>query len=69
MRRFLEKALSGLKNWEKPEVINTDKAPTYDIAIAELQSEDKYPQSTMHRQVKYRNNVVDADQGKLKQLI
>ena len=32
-KRFLGKALNGLKAWEKPEVINTDKAPTYAIAI------------------------------------
>ncbi len=31
-KRFLGKALNGLKAWEKPEVINTDKAPTYAIA-------------------------------------
>ena len=27
--RFLSKALNGLKAWEKPEIINTDKVPTY----------------------------------------
>jgi transposase-like protein len=32
-KRFLGKALNGLKDWEKPTVINTDKAPTYGIAI------------------------------------
>jgi IS6 family transposase len=26
-KRFLAKALRGLKDWEQPEVINTDKAP------------------------------------------
>jgi IS6 family transposase len=68
-KRFLGKALNGLKDWEKPEVINTDKAPTYGIAISELKSEGKCPAETMHRQVKYLNNVVEADHGKLKQLI
>ena len=33
-KRFLGKALNGLKDSEKPEVINTDKAPTYVIAIS-----------------------------------
>ena len=66
---FLGKALNGLKDWEKPEVINTDKAPTYGIAISELKTEGKCPQNTVHRQVKYLNNVVEADHGKLKQLI
>ena len=38
---FLGKALNGLKPWERPEIINTDKAPTYAIAIAELKAEGK----------------------------
>ena len=68
-KRFLGKALNGLKASEKPEVINTDKAPTYGIAISELKAEGKCPEKTVHRQVKYLNNVVEADHGKLKQLI
>ena len=68
-KRFLGKALNGLKDWEKPTVINTDKAPTYGIAIAQLKGEGKCPDGLVHRQVKYLNNVVEADRGKLKQLI
>jgi transposase-like protein len=68
-KRFLGKALNGLKDWEKPTVINTDKAPTYGIAISERKAEGKCPEETVHRQVKYLNNVVEADHGKLKQLI
>ncbi len=68
-KRFLGKALNGLKPWEKPKIINTDKAPTYAIAIAELKVAGKCPEETVHRQVKYLNNVVEADHGKLKQLI
>ncbi len=68
-KRFLAKSLTGLKAWEKPVVINTDKAPTYAAAIAELKKEGKCPKETEHRQVKYLNNVVEADHGKLKQLI
>jgi transposase-like protein len=68
-KRFLSKSLTGLKAWEKPLVINTDKAPTYAAAIAELKREGKCPKETEHRQVKYLNNVVEADHGKLKQLI
>jgi transposase-like protein len=66
---FLGKALNGLKDWEKPEIINTDKEPTYGIAISELKTEGKCPVNTVHRQVKYLNNIVEADHGKLKQLI
>ena len=67
--RFLGKALRGCKEWGLPEVVNTDKAPTYAAAIAELKAEGKCPKDTRHRQVKYLNNVVEADHGKLKQLI
>ena len=62
-------SMKGWKDWELPEVLNTDKAPTYAAAIAELKAEGKCPTDTRHRQVKYLNNVIEADHGKLKQLI
>ncbi len=68
-KRFLGKALNSLKACEKPTVINTDKAPTYGIAIAQLKAEGKCPGELVHRQAKYLSNVVEADHGKLKQLI
>ena len=70
-KRFLGKALNGLKDWEQPEVLNTDKAPTYAaaVAVAEFKAEGKCPDETRHRQVKYLNNVVEADHGKLKLLL
>jgi len=68
-KRFLAKALKGLKPWEQPEVINTGRAPTYAVAIAELKAEGKCPQDTQHRPVKYPNNIIESDHGKLKQLI
>ena len=34
-----------------------------------MKKEGKCPEDTLHRQVKYLNNVVEADHGKLKQLI
>ena len=42
-KRFLGKALRGCKEWELPEVVNTDKAPTDAAAIAELKAEGKCP--------------------------
>ena len=68
-KRFLGKALAGLKDGEKPETINTDKAQAYGLVIAELKAEGRCPPETRHRQVKYLNNVVEADHGKLKRLI
>ena len=46
---FLAKALRGLKDWEQPQVINTDKAPTYAAALAELKAEGRCPKDTQHR--------------------
>ena len=68
-KRFLGKALRGLKEWEQPKVLNTDKAPTYAASVAALKAEGKCPTEARHRQVKYLNNVMEADHGKLKLLI
>lgn len=68
-KRFLGKALKSIKPWAHPQTINTDKAPTFGPAIDELKEEGKCPEDTVHRQVKYLNNIVEADHGKLKQLI
>lgn len=68
-KRFLGKALYQRKDWDMPDVINTDKAGCYGIAITELKREGKLPERTQHRQVKYLNNVIEADHGKLKRII
>ena len=46
-------------------MINTDKAPSYE----ELKEEGIYPSDLEHRQVKYLNNLIEADHGQLKRLI
>src|SRR3546814_13520444 len=53
----------------KPATLNTDKAPSYGAAITELKREGKLDREPAHRQVKYLNNVIEADHGKLKILI
>jgi transposase-like protein len=68
-KRFLGRALKGLRVGDQPSSINTDKAPTYAAAIAALKVEGKCPQDVRHRQVKYLNNIIESDHGKLKQLI
>ncbi len=68
-KRFLGKALRSVKKWAKPSVLNTDKSPTYGPALDELKAEGICPEHLVHRQVKYLNNVIEADHGKLKQLI
>ena len=58
-----------MKNWQYPSVINTDKAGAYGVAIQDLKAQNKCPQHVKHRQVKYLNNAIEADHGKLKRLI
>jgi transposase, IS6 family len=67
-KRFLAAALKRSRDW-MPRVINTDKNPAYGEAIAELKKEGRLPKDTQHRQVKYLNNRLKGDHGKLKRLI
>lgn len=68
-KRFLGKALRKMKDYEKPRVINTDLAPSYDRAIQELKQEGLLHKEVLHRKVKFLNNIIEADHGKLKRLI
>ncbi len=58
-----------MKKWQIPRVINTDKAPTYGCALARLKREGKCPPDLEHRQIKYKNNVIECYHGKLKRII
>ncbi len=68
-KRFLGKILRRLKEYEKPSTINTDQAPSYAQAIRELKEEGLLDDNVFHRKVKYLNNLIEADHGKLKRLI
>ncbi len=50
-------------------MINTDKAPSRAVALAEPKAEITRPGDVQHRQVEYLDNIVEADHGKLEQLI
>ena len=58
-----------MKKWKIPRVINTDKAPTYGGALSRLKPEEKCPPDLEHRQIKFKNNVIEWDHGKLKRII
>jgi len=66
---FLKKYLEKLEPTQRPKVINTDKDSAYPGAIASLINEGTLPQETIHRRVKYLNNRIESDHGKLKRLI
>ncbi|BAV24116.1 transposase and inactivated derivatives [Corynebacterium glutamicum] len=46
-----------------------DKAPSLARAIAELKSEGICPPTVEHRQVKYLNNILEGDHGRLKRIL
>ncbi|CBJ88850.1 transposase (fragment) [Xenorhabdus nematophila ATCC 19061] len=46
-----------------------DKAATYGRALNLLKQEGKCPSHVEHRQIKYHNNVIECDHGKLKHVI
>ena len=63
-KRFLAKTVSRVSR-----VINTEKAPSLARAIAELKSEGIGPPTVEHRQVKYLNNILEGDHGRLKRIL
>lgn len=67
-KKFLTKALKGLKTSAHPQSINTDKAPAYGIAIEQMKSKGTCKKDIEHRQVKYLNNIIEADHGQLKRM-
>lgn len=68
-KRFLCKALKGQKSYDEPSTFNTDKNPAYGAAISEMKKDGRCDSDLKHRQVKYLNNRLEADHGKLKRLI
>ncbi|TON65104.1 IS6 family transposase [Vibrio parahaemolyticus] len=67
-KRFLSKALRSIKSYNHPSTLNTDKDKAYLPAIRALKKEGVSPSNIVHRQVKYLNNRVESDHGKLKRL-
>ena len=67
-KRFLSKALK-VDKYSVPTVINTDQNPAYNQAIEQLRSENDWYERIEHRKVKYLNNRLESDHGKLKRLI
>jgi transposase-like protein len=66
---FLKKALRATAASQPPASITTDKNPTYRAAIVRTNAERALEPPVQHRDVKYLNNVIEADHGKLKRLI
>ena len=66
---FFRKSIKGLQAFEIPKTINTDQHKAYPKAISTLKDEGKLPKYLEHRRVKFLNNRIESDHGKLKRLI
>jgi transposase-like protein len=53
----------------KPSVIHSNRAALTEKGIASRKHEGKFPGETEHHQIKYHNNVIEADHDKLKRRI
>ncbi|NIG88695.1 MAG: DDE-type integrase/transposase/recombinase, partial [Serratia symbiotica] len=67
--QFLRQTLNNLKKWQISRFIKTEKAPTYGHELALLKREGRCQPDVKHRKIKYRNNVIECDHGKLKRII
>ena len=69
-KRFLAKTLrsSSAPN-VPPRVINTDKNFAPAAAIIELRADGRCAASVQHRRVKYLNNLIEGDHGRLKRIL
>ena len=61
---FLAKAMRRFKDYERPVVLNTDKAACYVTATRKLRKNGLCSPNTQHHQIKYRNNIIESDHGK-----
>jgi len=57
------------QSWDLQNTINTDKNAAYDAALESMKESGNCEADIEHRQVKYLNNGLEADHGKLKRLI
>jgi IS6 family transposase len=59
-KRLFHKALSDLSH-PQPRVINTDLAPIYGSAIADIKKDETLRSRCRHRPVQYLNNIIEQD--------
>ncbi|MGV6610953.1 IS6 family transposase [Klebsiella pneumoniae] len=65
--RFLG-TLNNVKKWQIPDSSTRIKRPPM-VARLLCSDEGRCPSDVEHRQIKYRNNVIECDHGKLKRII
>src|SRR6202166_5117442 len=64
-KRLFRKALSD-RSHPQPRIINTDQAPIYSAAIADIKKEGTLRSRCRHRPVQYLNNIIEQDHRAIK---
>ena len=67
-KRLFRKALSDPSH-PQPRVINTDQAPIYGSAIADIKKEGTLRRRCRHRPVQYLNNILEQDHRAIKRRV
>jgi transposase, IS6 family len=67
-KRLFRSALSD-QSHPQPRVINTDLAPIYGSAIADLREEGTLRSRCRHRPVQYLNNIIEQDHRAIKRRV
>jgi transposase, IS6 family len=67
-KRLFRNALRDLSH-PQPRVINTDLAPIYGSAIADIKKEGTLPSRCRHRPVQYLNNIIEQDHRAIKRRV
>jgi IS6 family transposase len=67
-KQLFRKALSHLSH-PQPRVINTDLAPIYGSALADLKKEGTLRRRCRHRPVQYLNNILEQDHRSIKRRV
>ena len=67
-KRLFRNALSNLSH-PQPRVINTDLAPIYSSAIADIKKEGKLRSRCCHRPVQYLNSIIEQDHRAIKRRV
>jgi transposase, IS6 family len=67
-KRLFRNALSDLSH-PQPRVINTDLAPIYGSAIADMKKEGTLRSRCRHRPVQYLNNIIEQDHRAIKRRV
>ena len=67
-KRLFRKALNNLSH-PQPRVINTDLAPIYGSAIADMKKEETLRSRCRHRPVQYLNNILEQDHRAIKRRV